>query len=76
MISEVKSKPTMPAGLQSPRAKLVCLYLSTAEKATITELQEQLDMKKLSLYSILKTLQKRGVVSKDADSYVLSNDAS
>ncbi|WP_240729969.1 helix-turn-helix domain-containing protein [Halalkalirubrum salinum] len=66
----------MPTGLQSPRAKLVCLYLSTTEKATITELHEQLDMKKISLYSILKTLQKRGVVSKDADSYVLSNDAS
>ncbi|WP_129113362.1 helix-turn-helix domain-containing protein [Halegenticoccus tardaugens] len=61
----------IPGELRSPRAKLVYLYLSTHGAATITELQEGLRMKKLSLYSVLRTLRERGLVGRDAERYVL-----
>ncbi|SFG36098.1 hypothetical protein SAMN04488063_1800 [Halopelagius inordinatus] len=60
---------TMPADLESPRAKLVYLYLSTQGDASITDLQNGLEMKKLSLYSILGTLRERGLVDQDAERY-------
>lgn len=72
MITEAKPVAPLPTELRSPRAKLVYLYLSTQNGATISELQNGLQMKKISLYSILKTLQKRGVVAKNADQYVPS----
>ncbi|MFC6824802.1 TrmB family transcriptional regulator [Halopelagius fulvigenes] len=60
---------TIPAELESPRAKLVYLYLSTQGDASITDLQKGLEMKKLSLYSILSTLCERGLVDQDAERY-------
>jgi DNA-binding IclR family transcriptional regulator len=60
---------TLPAELNSPRAKLVYLYLSTHGGATLSELQDGLDMKKLSLYSILRTLTDQQLVARDADYY-------
>lgn len=71
MITETKRRMSMPTELRSPRAKLVYLFLSMNETATITELQDGLNMKKISLYSILKTLEKRGLISKDGETYVL-----
>jgi DNA-binding IclR family transcriptional regulator len=62
---------TLPQKLRSPRAKLVYLYLSTHGGATLSELQAGLDMKKLSLYSILRTLTDREFVSRDAERYVV-----
>ncbi len=62
---------SMPAELRSPRAKLVYLFLSMNGTTTISELQDGLDMKKIALYSILKTLEKRDLISKDGDSYSL-----
>jgi hypothetical protein len=61
--------PSIPAELESPRAKLVYLYLSTQGGASITDLQEGLKMRKLSLYSILGTLCERGLVAQDAERY-------
>jgi DNA-binding MarR family transcriptional regulator len=61
---------TVPADLTSPRAKLVYLYLSTNDGATVTELQEGLSMKKITLFSILKTLRSRGLVGQEHDRYV------
>jgi len=62
--------PALPAELQSPRAKLVYLYLTTNGDATVSEMGESLGMKKLSLYSILKTLRSEGLVDCDGDRYV------
>jgi predicted transcriptional regulator len=62
---------TVPSELESPRAKLVYLFLSTHGEATVSELQSSLDMKKISLYSILSTLCERGLVDQDAESYCL-----
>ncbi|WP_050032533.1 MULTISPECIES: TrmB family transcriptional regulator [Halorubrum] len=64
--------PALPPELQSPRAKLVYLYLTTNGDATVSEMGDSLGMKKLSLYSILKTLRKEGMVDCDGDTYALN----
>jgi len=61
--------PALPPELQSPRAKLVYLYLTTNGDATVSEMGDSLGMKKLSLYSILKTLRSEGLVDCDGDCY-------
>ena len=70
MIQETKPTETLPAEIESPSAKLVYFYLTTHGEATIGELQECLGMKKISLYSILGTLRKRGLVDQETDRYV------
>jgi predicted transcriptional regulator len=67
----VLDAPSIPSELESPRAKLVYLFLSTHGEATVSELQSGLDMKKISLYSILSTLCERGLIDQDAESYTL-----
>jgi DNA-binding IclR family transcriptional regulator len=64
--------PALPPELQSPRAKLVYLYLTTNGDATVSEMGDSLGMKKLSLYSILKTLRKEGMVDCDGTTYALN----
>ncbi|MCD2203510.1 helix-turn-helix domain-containing protein [Halobacterium sp. KA-6] len=60
----------LPTGVESPRGKLVYLYLSTNESATLDELHGELDVPRITLYSVLKTLRNRGIVEQDGDSYV------
>jgi DNA-binding MarR family transcriptional regulator len=62
--AEPTARTELPSELRSPRAKLVYLYLSTHGDATVGQLQEGLDMKKITLYSILGTLRDRGVVER------------
>ncbi|MFA1611447.1 TrmB family transcriptional regulator [Halobellus rubicundus] len=64
--------PSMPSELESPRAKLVYLFLSTHGEASLAELEASLDMKKISLYSILSTLRERELIDQDAERYRLS----
>lgn len=72
MIQQTATASTVPGDLNSPRAKLVYLYLSTHDGATIEELGENLGMKKISLYSILKTLREQEFVEEETDRYVLT----
>ena len=72
MIAETASQIALPGELESPRAKLVYLFLSMNGTVTINELQHSLDMKKISLYSVLKCLEKEDLISKDGDSYALA----
>lgn len=65
------TRTTVPSELGSPRAKLVYLYLSTNGSATITELQEELGMTKLSLYSVLKSLRSQELLDRAGGEYVL-----
>lgn len=71
MMSQSSERTELPDELRSPRAKLVYLFLSTRGSATITELQAGLEMKKIALYSILKTLRERDLVVREADRYVI-----
>jgi len=50
----------------------VYLYLTTNGDATVSEMGDSLGMKKLSLYSILKTLRKEGMVDCDGTTYALN----
>ncbi|MXR22189.1 helix-turn-helix domain-containing protein [Halobacterium bonnevillei] len=60
----------LPTGVESPRGKLVYLYISTREQATLDELHAELDVPRITLYSVLKTLRGRGLVREDGDQYV------
>lgn len=53
----------LPTELESPRAKLVYLYLQT-DDASIDDLQTDLGVQKITLYSILRTLRERELVEK------------
>lgn len=60
----------IPATIESPCAKLVYLYLTTHGPATVTELQDGLELKKLTLFSVLRTLRERGLVREDGARYI------
>lgn len=75
MIQQSVTASTVPDDLTSPRAKLVYLYLSTHDGATVKELGTNLDMKKITLYSILRTLRERNLVEQETDRYVLADRA-
>jgi transcription initiation factor IIE alpha subunit len=62
----------VPNAISSPRAKLVYLYLATHGAVTEEQLCEGLGMKRISLYSILKTLRSEGLVGRDEQRYVLN----
>lgn len=69
----VTPKPSsLPEDLTSSEAKLVYFYLATRGSATVDELQASLGMQKLSLYSILQTLDERDLVRLQADEYTLT----
>lgn len=53
----------IPTTLQSPRPKLVYLYLAQGE-ASVDALQADLDISKISLYPILRTLTSHGLVER------------
>lgn len=61
----------IPTDLRSPRAKLVYLYLRNSGGATVEQLARALDMQKIALFSVLKTLRQRGLVDRDREQYVL-----
>lgn len=60
----------LPTQLNSSGAKLVYLYLTSVEGATIEELQAALDLHKLTLYSLLQTLANHGLVEQTGSTYV------
>ena len=70
MMQQTSKRATLPAEIESASAKLVYFFLSTHGEATIGELQECLGMKKITLYSILGTLEKRGLVGQETERYV------
>ncbi|WP_458205167.1 helix-turn-helix domain-containing protein [Haladaptatus sp. NG-SE-30] len=68
MTASATAVGTVPDELVSPRAKLVYLYLTTSQGATVDELQSGLDLPKMALYTIIRTLSERGLVEKEGDS--------
>lgn len=61
---------SVPTDLESSTAKLVYLYLANTDSATVEQLQTDLDISKLSLYSVLRTLGERGFVDTEDGYYV------
>ncbi|MFB6301489.1 MAG: hypothetical protein ABEH78_01305 [Haloferacaceae archaeon] len=62
----------LPDTLQSPRTKLVYLYLRTTAGAGMAELKRSLGMQALALYPILDALVEKGLVERDDDAYVVT----
>jgi predicted transcriptional regulator len=62
----------LPNELDSAPSKLVYLYLRTAGECTVDDLQSSLDMKKISLYPLLKSLSKQGLVDREGETYTLA----
>jgi len=58
---------SLPTELESPRAKLVYLYLSNAGEATVDEVQSALNLRKMTLFGVLDTLAARGFVDRRGD---------
>ncbi|MFB6133560.1 MAG: helix-turn-helix domain-containing protein [Halanaeroarchaeum sp.] len=61
---------SLPGELESPRGKLVYLYLTQSGGATLADLKEGLGLGSLTLYSVLKTLRERGLVTRHDGRFV------
>lgn len=60
----------VPHSVDSPRGKLVYLYLDAAGGATRTEIQDELNLKAMTLFSTLRTLREAGLVRREDGEYV------
>lgn len=75
-VSQSQSRTlALPAEVDSPRAKLVYLYLQTTGGATLSDLRDELDLPKLTLFSVLKTLRSRELVECENDRYRVTSEA-
>lgn len=63
----------VPPSLDSSTSKLVYVYLSSSEPATIDELHAALDLEKLTLYPVLNTLIAADLVTQSEDRYSCQN---
>jgi len=72
MSIETTPHAPLPDELDSPRAKLVYLSLATTGGATLDELQVGLDLPKITLYTIIRTLRERGLVNQEGESLTLA----
>lgn len=63
---------SLPDRITSASAKLVYLYLDSAGPTTISELSADLDMRKLSLYSVLDALAGKDLVDAEGETYMLA----
>lgn len=64
----------LPETIQSPRAKLVYLYLRTVKEAQVAELKQALGMQALALYPILELLVDQKLVKHVGDGYIMATE--
>jgi len=64
-----------PESVESPRGKLVYFFLRTRDGATVAELEDGLELPKITLLGVLKALEERDVVARDGDQYVTARPA-
>ena len=69
MMSTSEQLIAIPDELASPTAKLVYLSLRVTGEATVTDLQRQLGLSKLTLLPILESLRKRDYVKRTESGY-------
>ena len=70
MTMEHPSPTPIPDAIDSSQGKLVYLSLLITDGATLTELQETLSLKKITILSVLNSLSARGLVRRTDDAYV------
>jgi len=62
-VQRTTTSSALPTQLDSPRAKLIYLYLESTP-ASLDDIQSDLGVPKLTLYSVLRTLREQGLVEK------------
>ncbi|AZH23878.1 TrmB family transcriptional regulator [Haloplanus aerogenes] len=62
----------VPDDLTSAESKLVYLFLTATDGASIDELHDALDIRKISLFPVLRTLTERDVIAREGAIYVPS----
>jgi predicted transcriptional regulator len=72
--SEGTTPGACPPQLESPRTKLVYLYLSAVGEADLETLHERLHVDRLNLYPVLGLLVDRGLVEREGTNYRRSRD--
>jgi DNA-binding MarR family transcriptional regulator len=60
---------SVPERIESPSAKLVYLHLTSFGEATVTDLQETLELSRLALFSILDSLESKNLVHRTETGY-------
>lgn len=65
--------PEMPEDLSSAESKLVYLYLTVAEEATVDDLNDDLGLQKLALFPVLDTLDDHGLIDRVGERYRVSS---
>ncbi|MFB6196549.1 MAG: TrmB family transcriptional regulator [Haloplanus sp.] len=60
----------VPDAISSAESKLVYVFLTAADGATVEELHDALDLRKITLFPVLETLAERGVIDRDGATYV------
>lgn len=59
----------MPSGVTSSQTKLVYYYLRVTDCDTVDDLAAELDMKRMTLYDVLETLDEKGLVEREGERY-------
>ena len=57
----------IPDTIESPRAKLVYLYVTTRGETTVEQLRDDLGMRTGTTLTMLRTLQERGYLERQND---------
>lgn len=61
---------TVPDDLSAAESKLVYLFVATAGRATVDDLQSSLHLGKITLFPVLRTLSERGLIERTDGGYV------
>ena len=70
MLGHTADRFDLPDGLTAADSKLVYLFVTVSDGATVNDLQAALDIKKISLFPVLDTLSQRGLIERIEDEYV------
>lgn len=71
MMSTSEQQLAIPDEIASPQAKLVYLALLVTEQATASEIQQLLDLSKLTILPILRSLTANDHIERTEDGYVV-----
>lgn len=73
-VQAARRRLAVPGSIESPRAKLIYLYLRSCGNSTLEDLHEDLDIPIMSLYSLLDELEGRELVTRQGRFYRLVDD--
>lgn len=63
---------SIPTELDSSNTKLVYLYLSTVEEATVDDMQTALDIRQLTLFPTLRRLEDEDLIERTGETVTIA----